>query len=80
LGYPGVLAQWRTLDVGALPPPLLTVVFRKADRELRFFSTITTFAMPRDVTLDEIRIECAFPADESTAELCRLLPRDDMRG
>jgi hypothetical protein len=55
-------------------------VFRKADRELRFFSTITTFAMPRDVTLDEIRIECAFPADESTAELCRLLPRDDMRG
>jgi transcriptional regulator with XRE-family HTH domain len=80
LGYPGVPAHWRTRDVGAPPPPLLTVVFRKADRELRFFSTITTFATPRDVTVDEIRIECAFPADESTAELCRLLARDDVEG
>lgn len=80
LRYPGVPAQWRTRDVSAPPPPLLTVVFRKDDRELRFFSTITTFAMPRDVTLDEIRIECAFPADESTMELCRRLARDDVKG
>lgn len=80
LAYPGVPAQWRTRDVGGPPPPLLTVVFRKAGRELRFFSTITTFAMPRDVTLDEMRIECAFPADESTAELCRQLAHGDVKG
>jgi len=79
LAYPGVPTEWRTRAVGALPPPLLAVVFRKAGRELRFFSTITTFATPRDVTLDEIRIECAVPADESTAELCRLLARDDVK-
>jgi len=71
--YPGVRALSRARGAGAAAPPLLTVVFRKADRELRFFSTLTTFATPRDVTLDELRIECAFPADEETASLCRRL-------
>jgi hypothetical protein len=55
------------------PTPLLTVVFRKNDRELRFFSAITTFGAPRDVTLDDVRIECAFPADQATAEFCAAL-------
>lgn len=52
-------------------PPLFTTVFAKDDLELRFFSTITTFGTPHDVTLDELRIECMFPAEEATAELCR---------
>jgi len=77
-GFPGVPSRWRTRELGAAPPPpLLTVRFRKGDRELRFFSTLTTFATPRDVTLDELRVECTFPADEATAELCRALARDD---
>jgi hypothetical protein len=41
-------------------------VFRKADTELRFFSTSTTFGGPDDVALVELRIECSFPADELT--------------
>jgi hypothetical protein len=48
-------------------------LFRKNDRELRFFSAITTFGAPRDVTLDDVRIECAFPADQATAEFCAAL-------
>lgn len=76
LGYPGVPRRWRTRELGRTPPPLLTVVFRRDDRQLRFFSTITTFATPRDVTLDELQIECVFPADEATAELCRTLAED----
>jgi transcriptional regulator with XRE-family HTH domain len=75
LAYPGVPAAWRTRELGAVPPPALTTQFRKGDRVLQFFSTITTFGTPRDVTLDELRIECAFPADEATAELCRELAR-----
>ncbi len=75
--YPGVPPRWRTRDLGAAPPPLLTVHFRKGDRELRFFSTITTFGTPLDVTLDELRIECTFPADGATAEFCRALARDE---
>ncbi len=77
LRYPGVPARWRTREPGAAPAPLLTTAFRRDDRELRFFSTITTFGTPRDVTLDELRIECVFPEDDATGELCRALARDD---
>jgi transcriptional regulator with XRE-family HTH domain len=73
LAYPGMPSRWATRDPGGAPPPVLTVEFRKGDERLRFFSTITTFGTPRDVTLDELRIECAFPADEATAEVCRAL-------
>ena len=73
LAYPGVPASWRLRDVGASPAPLLTTVFEAEGRQLRFFSTITTFGTPHDVTLDELRIECAFPEDEATAAFCREL-------
>lgn len=78
LRYPGVPSRWRTRDVTSAPPPLLTVVFRKGERELRFFSTIATFGTPRDVTVDELRVECAFPADEATATLCQTLAREEL--
>lgn len=71
LRYPGVPSRWVTRELDAAPPPVLTVVFQKDGRQFRFFSAITTFGTPRDVTLDELRIECAFPADEATSELCR---------
>jgi transcriptional regulator with XRE-family HTH domain len=80
LGSPGVPARWQERQLDAPPPPLLTVVFRKGDQLLRFFSTITTFGTPRDVTIDELRIECAFPADDATAELCRSLAHDARDG
>ncbi len=73
LAYPGVPERWRTREIGAPPTPLLTTIFRKGEVELRFFSTITTFGTPHDVTLDELRIECSFPADEATAAACREL-------
>jgi len=77
LGYPGVPARWRTRELGAAPTPLLTTVLRRDNQELRFFSTITTFGTPRDVTIDELHIECCFPVDDATAELCKTLARDD---
>lgn len=73
LAYPGVPDEWRNRDLEATPSPLLTVVFRKGDRRLRFFSTIASFGTARDVTVEELRIECAFPADEETAVVCREL-------
>lgn len=77
LAYPDVPSAWRTRDLNAQPAPLLTVVFSTPAGELQFFSTIATFATPRDVTLDELRIECMFPADEATAERCRALAGED---
>jgi transcriptional regulator with XRE-family HTH domain len=80
LSYPDVPSQWRVRELGATPTPLLTVVFRKGSQELRFFSTIATFGAPHDVTLEELRVECAFPADDPTAELCKTLASNDQAG
>lgn len=71
LGYPGIPPQWQAREIGVTATPLLTTGFRKGDVELRFFSTITTFGTPRDLTLEELHIECSFPADEATAATCR---------
>lgn len=48
--------------------PLLTVNFIKGEFQLNFFSTIATLGTPRDVTLQELRIECMFPADSLTEQ------------
>jgi transcriptional regulator with XRE-family HTH domain len=77
LSYPGVPARWRVRDPSSVPSPLLTTEFHRDGTTLRFFSTITTFAMPRDVTLSELHIECCFALDEDTAEACRELARRD---
>ncbi|MCZ4549849.1 transcriptional regulator [Williamsia sp. 1138] len=48
---------------------------RADDQELSFFSTVTTFGTPLDVTVDELSVESFYPADDKTAEyLRRLLP------
>jgi hypothetical protein len=72
-----VPARWRRRELGSAPSPLLTTVLRGEDRELAFFSTITTFGTPRDVTLEELHVECCFPMDEATAQRCRALARDE---
>src|SRR5690606_26235931 len=69
LASPGVPARWRLRDLDAAPSPLLAIVFRRGADQLRFFSAITTFGTPRDVTLEEVHVECSFPADEATAAL-----------
>jgi len=58
---------------GARPAPLLTAIYAREGRELRFFSTLATFGTPNDVTLEELCIECMFPADDATREFCRAL-------
>lgn len=66
LSYPAVPDRWRTPDVGAPPPPLLTLDYRRGDARLRFFAAVTTFGTAQDVALQEIRIETFFPADGVT--------------
>jgi hypothetical protein len=71
LAYPGVPTRWRTRELGAPASPVSTITYAKDDVALTFFWTITTFGTPRDVTLEELRIECSFPADEATDRFCR---------
>jgi transcriptional regulator with XRE-family HTH domain len=61
----------RRLRDGSLSPAdlLLPIHIRKDDVELRMFSTIMTLGTPRDVTLQELRIETLFPAD-GESEAC----------
>jgi hypothetical protein len=42
--------------------------FRRGATSLKLFTTIATLGTPRDVTLDEIRIEFFYPVDEATAQ------------
>jgi transcriptional regulator with XRE-family HTH domain len=45
---------------------LLPIHIRMGDLDLRLFSTIMTLGTPQDVTLQELRIETFFPADQES--------------
>ena len=46
---------------------VIPMILRVDGRELRLFSTITTFGTPMDITVDEIAIESYYPADAGSA-------------
>ena len=46
---------------------------RKGELALKLYSFNTTLGTPRDVTLQEIYIECFYPADSATEKLIRKL-------
>lgn len=76
-----LLEELRSYPVPQVPPPTCPsadyagVVFpfrlRTGDVELAFFSTITVFGTPIDITLSELAIEAFFPADAATAAALR---------
>ena len=53
--------------------PLVSMQLRKGDLSLTFFSMITMLGTPRDVTLQQLKIECFFPADAITEQIARRL-------
>jgi transcriptional regulator with XRE-family HTH domain len=73
LACPGVPSRWRTPDAVAPMAPLVSMQLRKGDLSLAFFSMITMLGTPRDVTLQELKIECFFPADATTEHIARRL-------
>ncbi|MCU0825053.1 MAG: helix-turn-helix transcriptional regulator [Leptospira sp.] len=46
--------------------PVFSLTLTKNKKSLRFFSMITTFGTPLDLTCQELRIESMYPADEVT--------------
>jgi hypothetical protein len=75
LAYPGVPAHWRSPDANAQSAPFLTLALHKGDVRVRFFTTIATLGTPQDITLQELLVECFFPADEATEDVARRLSR-----
>ena len=65
-GYPGVCleAPRDQETTGGIVVPLR---LRAGERELAFFSTISTFGSAVDITLDELMIEAFYPANAATA-------------
>lgn len=70
LAYDGVRPLLTSSSDGATGP-VLPMHFRKGDVVLQLFTTIATLGTPRDITVQELRIECFFPMDEATATTLR---------
>jgi hypothetical protein len=66
LSYPGVSEMWDASQRSLHNTLLLTLYLRRKDLDWQFFTTIATLGTPYDITLQELRIECLFPADEAT--------------
>ena len=73
MAYPDVPASFRKLRFEDRPPPVLTLDFIVGGKSLSVFTTIATLGTPQDVTLQEVRIECFFPADDRSDALFRSL-------
>ena len=71
-------------DLAQLPAeaqaPVLVMHIRKDATALRLFTTIATLGTPQDVTVQEIRIESFFPADEATARIFKDWARAGAQG
>ena len=66
LSYPDASELWNTSSHSEQHTLLLTMHLKKSNLNWQFFSTIATLGTPYDITLQEIRIECFFPADAET--------------
>jgi transcriptional regulator with XRE-family HTH domain len=72
LAFPDVAALSDTMPLEKeSQSPILPIHFFHKAKSLRLFTTIATLGTPRDVTLQEVRIEFFFPMDEPTARTLR---------
>jgi transcriptional regulator with XRE-family HTH domain len=60
--------------------PILSLELRIGDVRLRLFNTFTTFGTPQDVSLQELRIDMSFPADEMTRHFLDAAAKDGIEG
>ena len=65
--------SFRSLRFDERPQPVLTLDYLVGGRALSVFTTVATLGTPQDVTLQEVRIESFFPADDRSDALFRSL-------
>jgi transcriptional regulator with XRE-family HTH domain len=71
LRYDGVRSVMASAAPSATEGPVLPMQFHKGTTRLRLFTTIATLGTPRDITLQELRIESFFPMDNETRDVFR---------
>ncbi|MCX6598939.1 MAG: helix-turn-helix transcriptional regulator [Acidobacteria bacterium] len=73
LRYPGVPSGLATVSSGdaTLRDPVMTIRLVKGSLRIHYFSILSTFGLPQDITLQELRIKLFFPADPETEAVFR---------
>jgi len=66
LTYPNVPDQWHGAPAELPQSPVAAFVMVTDQHRLSWFSTVTTFGTPQDITTEELRIESLFPMDAKT--------------
>ena len=64
--YPDTPQDWRQINLQQQPDPMVYVDFELAGIKMKFFSTLTSFGTPIDITAQELVIEQYYPADDAT--------------
>lgn len=64
--YPDTPQDWRQINLQQQPNPMVYVDFELAGIKIKFFSTLTSFGTPIDITAQELVIEQYYPADDAT--------------
>ena len=71
LAYAGISAKWSTA-VDESPMPAMRVMrLRKGDVSMSLLCVITLVQIPCNITLQNLRVECFYPADRATEEAAR---------
>jgi hypothetical protein len=73
LAFPDVPACWKYIDLARPPEPTQSVRLRRGEHSVGFLIAVTTFAAPRQATLEELRVEACFPLDAATRRTCEQL-------
>jgi transcriptional regulator with XRE-family HTH domain len=68
LAYLGVSAKSATAADESPIPPMRVMRLRKGDVSMALFCLITVLQIPCDTTLQNLRVECFYPADRATEE------------
>lgn len=68
LDTPGLPKNWRAPDLSERSDPMMSIEIQVNGVRLRFLITITVFAAPDNVTLEELLIESYLPLDQDTRE------------
>lgn len=71
MSYPDVPATFREQDFGAPSEAVVSIRLNLGGTKLGFFTTVTAFQAPQNVTLEEMLIESYFPLDDATDAFCR---------
>lgn len=71
LAYAGISATWAAEADESPVPPMRVMQLRKGDVSMSLLCMITVVQLPCDITLQNLRVECFYPADRGTEETAR---------